>query len=131
MDSDMDLYMPKINNPEIDFDSEWEEIQKWEDVRAKRDNKILRKLKKSTAPKFYQAITDEFEHHMFCGDFEIVSQKDCTGEKIKGDFYNGESTPVKHVYSDVSGSGYFDDSYSGYIYIKIDKGRYFKMNVNS
>ena len=112
------------------YDTDWGEIQKWEDQRAKKDNKILRNLKKSTALKYYNAIIDEFEHHMFCGDFEIVSQSECKGEKIKGDYYNGESTPVRHVYSDVEGCGYDGDSYNGFIYIKIDKGRYFKMLVN-
>jgi len=112
------------------FDADWDEVQKLEEQRAKKDNKILRNLKKSTAAKYYNAILDEFEHHMFYGDFAIVGKDDCKGEKIRGDYYSGESTPVRHVYSDVKGCSYDGDSYSGFIYIKIDKGRYFKMFVN-
>lgn len=109
----------------------WREVERYEIDRAKKDNALLRKLKRSTKAKFYKAITEEFNNHCFYGDFEIVSQNECNGEKVKGIYYNGESTPVKHVYSDIRCCGYDGDSYSGHLYLKIDKGRYFKMSVYS
>lgn len=114
----------------IYYDADWEEVSRWEEERSRRDNKILRKLKRSTASKYYNAILAEFEHHMFYCDFSIVDKSECKGEKIRGDYYIGESTPIRHVYNDVRGCSYDGDSYSGFIFIKIDKRRYFKMFVN-
>lgn len=115
-----------------DWDKDyWREIEADEIDRAKKDNKVLSKLKRSANKKFYKAIMEELKEHCFCGDFEIVSQQDCKGEKIIGHYYSGESTPIKHVYSDIRSFSYDGDSYSGYLYLKIDKGRYFKMSVYS
>lgn len=92
------------------------------------DKKLMTKLKKKLKPKIYNEIEKEIEHHMNCFCFSIVDVGSVSGMKEKYSSYCGESSPIRHVYHDVK--SFWEDSYHGWIYLRLAKDRYLKMQVS-
>lgn len=109
------------------------EYQRQVKIQIKKDEKLLRKLRKRLSAKIMEWIDYEISEH---GHHElgikIVSQDKCKGERMKGkDYFGDDRCPIRTVYDDVSSDGYpCDDCYSGNVYIYIGKGQYFKLWVN-
>lgn len=99
----------------------------------KRDQKLLRKLRKRLPKKVMEWIDSEIrEHGDVNGGYQIVTLNQCRGHRTKGADYFGDSRcSIRTVYDNVSSGGYpCEDCYSGDVYIYIGNGQYFQMYVN-
>lgn len=119
-----------MNNVDIDdwCDYDFKDMQNQEIAQGNKDHKLVAKLRKKLKPKVMNFIYQEIDHHMYCFNLAIVTKDLCRGNKLKGSHYFGESTPVRFVFEDVK--TFFEDSYSGTIFIRIDRDRYLKMDVH-
>ena len=106
---------------EIDF---IEEIDRNIAIVEKKLASIKRKIK----PKFFQAIEFELYHSGFHG-VEIVGIDDVKGKRMTSSSYFGESSAVRHVYSNVSSCSY-SESWVGDLFIPIGLGRYVKLSIH-
>lgn len=107
------------------------EYQRQVKIQIKKDEKLLRKLRKRIPPKIMEWVDEEIKDHAhYEGGYKIVTQDKCKGQRMKGkDYFGDDRCPIRTVYDDVS-SDYWGDSYAGEVYIYIGNGQYFSMWVN-
>ncbi|AUR93414.1 hypothetical protein NVP1187O_101 [Vibrio phage 1.187.O._10N.286.49.F1] len=96
----------------------------------KRDEKLLRKLRKRIPSKIMEWVDGEISGHGK-GDYKVVTVDQCKGDRMRGkDYYCDDKCPIRTIYDYISSGGYpCDDGYSGEIYIYIGNGQYFNMWV--
>ena len=106
---------------EIDF---IEEVNRNISIVRRKLSSIKRKVK----PKVFQAI--EFELcHSWCHGVEIVGIDGVRGKRMTASSYFGESSAVRHVYSNVSSCSY-SETFGGDLFIPIGLGRYVKLSIH-
>ncbi|MEF1335592.1 hypothetical protein REH81_02190 [Vibrio rotiferianus] len=93
--------------------------------RREKDNRIMARLEKTLKPKFWQPIKWVREEN-YCQDLEIVGIEKVKGTKTSTYDFFGEGAAIRHVFEDVSSDG---DTYGGFIWIPIGKGRYLQMHI--
>lgn len=113
--------MEEMREATKEFEAEWK-------TQAKRDNKIIRRLKRNLKPKIWQCIDWVFSDCIACDFLEIVDVNATKGERVRGSDYFGESVAVRHVYDDTC-TDYWGDGFSGSVYLPIGCGRYLRMSV--
>lgn len=90
--------------------------------------KRLARIRRNIKPKVFQAI--EFElYHSGCHGVEIVGIGEVKGKRMKASSYFGESSAVRHVYSNVSSCSHLE-TWCGDLFIPIGLGRYVRLSIH-
>lgn len=110
----------------LDWDDEEASLQYQRDL--DNSERILRKLKRTLKPKIWQAVEYDLNGHS-CLALGIVPHSEVKGRKQKGSDWHGQSTAMRHVYSNVSYCSY-SDSYGGNVYLRLSKDRYLMMFIH-
>jgi len=107
------------------------EYQRQVKIQIRKDDKLVRKLRKRLPTKIMEWLDYEISNHAHWeGGYKIVTQDQCKGDRMKGkDYFGDDKCPIRVVYDDVS-SDYWGDSYAGDVYIYIGNGQYFSLFVN-
>jgi len=121
-----------LTDDEIEAFEEYEELMREFAEQSRKDcensNRILAKLKRTLKAKIWEPIEWELKSH-YCLALGIVTRSDVKGRKESGHDYFGQSSAIRHVYTDVSSCSY-SDSYGGNVYIRLSKDRYLEMYIN-
>ncbi|MDW2204291.1 hypothetical protein R7007_21720 [Vibrio sp. 1636] len=111
----------------LSIDLEMKEMMEQEKAQAKRENKLLARLKRTLKPKVYGFIEFLFEDHRV-GSIEIVGFDKVSGSKERARDWFGESVSIRYIWDDTS-TDYWGDGYGGFIWVPIGKGRYLQMHI--
>lgn len=102
--------------------------QEYEKREAKRENKLLRRLKRQLKPKIF-SLLDYLREDCWINSIEMVTRNSLSGEKRSASDFFGFSVAIRHVYDDTSSCSY-SDSYGGYVYLPIGHNRYLKVHIS-
>lgn len=119
--------MPMVGEDWIDEDDE-DDFESHYRATEQRHLKLLRRLRRKLPPKILRALENEFGAH-WCMLIGIVGLSDVKGRRMRGRDFVGASTPIRHVFANISGCSY-SETYAGDVYLYIGTGRYLQVQVS-
>lgn len=92
-----------------------------------REQALLKRFKRRLPTKIFREILAEMDEHrsLLIG---MVSKENVKGKRMPASYYFGRSTPLRHVYNNISSCSY-SDTYSGDVYLSVGLGRYVHIYV--
>lgn len=120
-----------VAKAKLEYEEAELEYQRQVKIQIRKDNKLVRKLRKRLPAKIMEWIDYEISNHAHWeGGYKIVSQEQCRGDRMTGsDYFGNNNCPIRTVYEDVSDDSYYE-SYVGNVYIYIGNSQYFSLFVN-
>ncbi|MEZ8723132.1 hypothetical protein AB6D66_18820 [Vibrio pomeroyi] len=114
------------------FQEQWlpeiEDHAEQERQSAKRDNKLLKRLKRTLKPKVWSVIELVMQDH-WVGYLNITSLAEVTGQRNRAHDWFGESVAIRHLYDDATTCSY-SETYGGVIFLPIGNARYLQMHIS-
>ena len=112
-----------------DMEADMREMAEEESSRARKDNRLLARLRRTLKPKIWMPIERVLADN-FCHSLSIVKLDDVSGQRVNAHDWFGESVAIRHLYDDTSHCSYSDSS-GGVVYLPIGKQRYLQMEIHS